>query len=225
MSTLPPQVLKNRQKYQQPNRRPQITRSTTFSPSVGTSTEKQEETRNEDQWNAPSRTRSRGRRPGKKRTTTTSTTTTTTTTTTESVLDSSNELHSDENYPQIIQGPPTVPSENEQGIRHTLFDEELKSPDLGTLPLNEGSQRTSSQLEAFEQRENVSWIRNFVRESGQKKIGVRNNLIVRLYAKFWFFFFFEIVQERSPYLYFYHFCLKLFSLEFIFFNLKRAKVF
>lgn len=153
------QILKNRQKYHVMNRRP-LTRSTAAPEQLTTTSAQppiQEEVytvkpfvRDDDSQGV--RTRGRVRRPGKRRTTTTSTTTTTTTTTTESILDSSNELPHEENYPQIIQGvaanPPDAP-------RRTLFDEELKSPHLETLPQAEALQRPV-QLHSFQHQDNVS---------------------------------------------------------------------
>ncbi|XP_046621591.1 mucin-17-like isoform X1 [Neodiprion virginianus] len=158
------ETLKNRSRYQIMNRRP-LTRSTTESPRVANVASQglEEEAYtvkprvHNDQESRTIRPRNRGRRPAKKRTTTTSTTTTTTTTTTEPVLDSSNELPLDENYPpQIIQGIPASPEETDL---RTLFKEELNTPNLESLPQAEALQRPV-QLSAFQQNENLQFPRS-----------------------------------------------------------------
>ncbi|XP_046744552.1 uncharacterized protein LOC124410328 [Diprion similis] len=158
------ETLKNRSRYQVTNRRP-LTRSTTEVPRVANAASQglEEEAYTvkprvqNDQESRTTRPRNRGRRPAKKRTTTTSTTTTTTTTTTESVLDSSNELPLDENYPpQIIQG---IPAPSEETDLRTLFKDELKTPNLESLPQAEALQRPG-QLSAFQQDENLQFPRS-----------------------------------------------------------------
>lgn len=119
----PNYILKNRSKYQQASNRRPITKTTTMStttesvPAVATAMPDDigmYTVKPKIKSDEPKSTRIRGRirRPGKKRTTTT----------TESVLEASNELPLDENYPRIMPQQLPVTATGQQTIYEDSFD-------------------------------------------------------------------------------------------------------